>query len=1069
MKRITTILTLLMLLCLGAQATVTQPTLSTNESKTYYTIKNYRSGNYATYLGESTQLGQRNGITYAAVWYFEESGTGVKIVPASAPTKKMASNSSATAEGSTWYLVENPYNDGYFCISLNSDLSGNCWDDAGSNGSIGYYNPRKEDYMGTSWVIEAISASNVTALKTEWDRTDYEISYSKTAVYTRSDRYTISVSLGSESISLPSKNSGTLAYRYIYDNYFTAYRGTQIAPAIGYQGHAMYGYCYIDLNNDGDFSDSGELVSSYGANDVFGTGSGRSQTLPKFRLPSTNGTYRMRFKVDWDNTDPAGSSSIISNGGVIIDVMLHVVDEEMLANAVASIHNGHKYHIYTNYNSIDYYLTTDGELTNEKASAGTFTFTATTTDQVVPAGSAWRIANGNKEFTNPNGNERTNKLRTDNQHRDTYDAQILYLNNQGKYAVRAGNAPANDWGTNTYWMIEDNGDALPDADYTLDETKQFLWQLEDLSITYRLKFNDETIDSVIVDHTDGLNTTATFPAGKTWNRDYCEYTYSPTTITTSTSIVEITMDWDGPFDFSSDAASATWYFMNIRPADNNGRAKRWVNYVNNAFAYSSQGAGNPTIEESAAWAFFGNPLSLKVLNKQSNKYLATTGDNKLTMTDAGVSWIAEAGSTTYEESPVTGTLLRTGTDNYVHDYNDEFARWNSSFAKEDVGSFLTMLPVGEHILSVIDDWESGTKWGDCEETSLTTAKSDPTIANYKAISFVAPSENTYFRINSVSVSGLSMSYVNIDGTDKVKALTKDVNDVNQIWQIKSTEHNKVKLYNVNSQKYIASVVSGEKNTTSLSAAGYNYPITWSEGNFTLGSDYACLRIETKAAYLGNMNAWDNNAVWTAEEVTTLPIGLHTIGEFAYATTYLPFDVTITSGADAYTLEESGDWLVPTQLADNKVPAGTGILLRGTKNTESATATINKSDAFSTSNTNSLLGTYTAKDFALISGTPDATAEYFLGVYDSTVGFYHSGVESKTGYYTLGANKAYLGSATATRGFAINWNDDEVTGIRSIDNGKQSVKNGAFYDLSGRRVENPQHGMYIVNGRVVVIK
>ena len=207
----------------------------------------------------------------------------------------------------------------------------------------------------------------------------------------------------------------------------------------------------------------------------------------------------------------------------------------------------------------------------------------------------------------------------------------------------------------------------------------------------------------------------------------------------------------------------------------------------------------------------------------------------------------------------------------------------------------------------------------------------------------------------------------------------------------------------------------------------------------------------------------DEAQWVVEAATTATVTLNNGGAGTYyATGNWPFDVTV-SGADAYTLalDGTGTWLVPTQLTDNKVPANTPVMLKGSN--ASATLTINTGSAFSTNNTNSLSGTNLAKDFTVTAG---ATAEYFMGISDGVVGFYHSAVATD-GIYTLGANKAYLVENATARGFAINW--DEVTGIRSIDNGKQSVKNGAFYDLSGRRVENPQHGMYIVNGRVVVIK
>ena len=45
--------------------------------------------------------------------------------------------------------------------------------------------------------------------------------------------------------------------------------------------------------------------------------------------------------------------------------------------------------------------------------------------------------------------------------------------------------------------------------------------------------------------------------------------------------------------------------------------------------------------------------------------------------------------------------------------------------------------------------------------------------------------------------------------------------------------------------------------------------------------------------------------------------------------------------------------------------------------------------------------------------------------------------------------------------------DETTAIQSIDGSKSNV--GPFYDLQGRRVDNPTKGVYFVNGKKIVIK
>ena len=83
----------------------------------------------------------------------------------------------------------------------------------------------------------------------------------------------------------------------------------------------------------------------------------------------------------------------------------------------------------------------------------------------------------------------------------------------------------------------------------------------------------------------------------------------------------------------------------------------------------------------------------------------------------------------------------------------------------------------------------------------------------------------------------------------------------------------------------------------------------------------------------------------------------------------------------------------------------------------------------------------------------------------------------TGFYTLAntgelaAGKSYLQllttdiSALAREGVSLMFSDEtlglDILTISSFDN--------SIYDLQGRRVENPMHGLYIVNGKKVIIK
>ena len=71
---------------------------------------------------------------------------------------------------------------------------------------------------------------------------------------------------------------------------------------------------------------------------------------------------------------------------------------------------------------------------------------------------------------------------------------------------------------------------------------------------------------------------------------------------------------------------------------------------------------------------------------------------------------------------------------------------------------------------------------------------------------------------------------------------------------------------------------------------------------------------------------------------------------------------------------------------------------------------------------------------------------------------------------IGANKAWLTVAAPTNARAISLVfDDDATGVRSIDNGQLIIDN--WYDLNGRKLNGmpTKKGVYILNGKKVVVK
>ena len=173
---------------------------------------------------------------------------------------------------------------------------------------------------------------------------DYAINFDKDAKQNHVSRYSTSVSL-----QQTGKDKQTIEFGKTMNGYedltadkFTVETGSEVTPSIGYVGEWMHGYVYIDLDNNKQFSFNADGADQTGTEVVsysyYKNQNSKGEAvesncnvnpMPSFTAPTTPGTYRIRFKVDWDNIDAGGSvatgNSILNNGGGIYDATLEVV------------------------------------------------------------------------------------------------------------------------------------------------------------------------------------------------------------------------------------------------------------------------------------------------------------------------------------------------------------------------------------------------------------------------------------------------------------------------------------------------------------------------------------------------------------------------------------------------------------------------------------------------------------------------------------------------------------------------------------------------------------------------
>ena len=165
------------------------------------------------------------------------------------------------------------------------------------------------------------------------------------------------------------------------------------------------------------------------------------------------------------------------------------------------------------------------------------------------------------------------------------------------------------------------------------------------------------------------------------------------------------------------------------------------------------------------------------------------------------------------------------------------------------------------------------------------------------------------------------------------------------------------------------------------------------------------------------------------------------------------------GIEAYAVTGNNETAVTTTKIAGTVAANTGLLVKGTANVAYLVPLVASGDAVTTKMVASVAG-------GTVAAGTGTTVNYVLMNNGGVAEFQWIGSTAAT----LAANKAYLSidggpKAAGARGLSIEI-DGLSTGIKNI---KVGSEDNVYYDLQGRRVLYPTKGLYIVNGKKVIIK
>ncbi len=241
----------------------------------------------------------------------------------------------------------------------------------------------------------------------------------------------------------------------------------------------------------------------------------------------------------------------------------------------------------------------------------------------------------------------------------------------------------------------------------------------------------------------------------------------------------------------------------------------------------------------------------------------------------------------------------------------------------------------------------------------------------------------------------------------------------------------------NAQVYIK---TGDTDWPLIADKGYNVPYI-PELVFAVTADVATKLKATGLILQGKNVTVSSLKLYRSEVDVAFPAGK----DYVSFCSSSALDFTGIDGLTAYVVSEVGATSA-TLTEVTQVPAGTGLILKGTAGTTYQVPVIATADAIATNYLKAAIN-----DVAV-----EANSTYVLsdGQFKTFTGT------------TIPAGKAYIAKGAGARDLDLNFGG-ETTGI----NEELRMKNeeSVYYNIAGQRVAQPTKGLYIVNGKKVIIK
>ncbi len=257
-------------------------------------------------------------------------------------------------------------------------------------------------------------------------------------------------------------------------------------------------------------------------------------------------------------------------------------------------------------------------------------------------------------------------------------------------------------------------------------------------------------------------------------------------------------------------------------------------------------------------------------------------------------------------------------------------------------------------------------------------------------------------------------------------------------------------------------------------------LTWNDGDcndFKSGKATQC--------HVFNASAWSSftenvNVTFVTDLTATVSTNQISSVDFEgyWATYYNSLgNMQAPEGVTVYKAVKDGSSLTLTEIADRIITAGQGVVLKKAASGD-VTLTVAASASADDYTGNSLTGVNTATTIStsayaskvIYTLANETEGLGFYKYYDNVSAEKHPSEDATRNTRTLGANKAFLAleSAASARGFTFTFDDGETTRMRDVRSDMEEGR-GEYYNLNGQRIAHPTKGLYIKDGKKIMVK